>query len=74
MIFLNQPQYVQLYTDLANKMLENSFFGEVCEIKETKENGDIGYTEGAQYHFNEYCNIVEKTLAENGIKVNEAEQ
>ena len=65
--YLPSSRYVELYAELAEAMLNESFYGEVCTIYETDDNGDERFTDEAQDLFNDYCGIVEKVLAKNNV-------
>ena len=76
MTYLENSNFVELYTELAHVMLEESFYGEINPLYETDENyveltdenGDEKYTEEAQDLFDDYCSIVLKVLEKNGVK------
>ena len=76
MTYLENSNFVELYTELAHAMLEESFYGEINSLYETDENyekltdenGDEKYTEEAQDLFDDYCSIVLKVLEKNGVK------
>ena len=57
--------------EIAAVILEESFYGEVCSLYETDENGDEKYTEEAQELFDDYCSLVLKVLKRNGVKQHE---
>jgi hypothetical protein len=57
--------------EIAAVILEESFYGEVCPLYETDENGDEKYTEEAQELFDDYCSLVLKVLKRNGVKQHE---
>ena len=67
---LQNSNFVELYTELAHAMLEESFYGEINPLYETDENGDEKYTAEAQDLFDDYCSYVLKVLERNGVKQN----
>ncbi len=70
MTYLENSDFVELYTELAHAMLEESFYGEINSLCETDENGDERYTQEAQDLFDGYCSIVLNILERNGVKQN----
>lgn len=68
MIEMQKESFVELYTELAHAMLEESYYGEIFYLYETDENGDEKYTEEAQDLFDDYCSIVLKVLKRKGVK------
>ena len=68
MTYLENSDFVELYTELAHAMLEESFYGEINSLYETDENGDERYTEEAQELFDGYCSLVLEVLEKNGVK------
>ena len=57
--------------EIAEVILEESFYGEVFPLYETDENGDEKYTEEAQELFDDYCSLVSRVLKRNGVKQHE---
>ena len=75
MAIIRSEQYVELYSELAELMLETNNGDLPSEILlVTDANGDERYTEAAQDRFNDYCDEVEAVLSKNNIiKVSDVE-
>ena len=68
MAIIRPEQYVELYSELAEMMLEANNGDLPSEILlVTDANGDERYTEAAQDRFNDYCEDVESVLLANNI-------
>lgn len=68
MAIIRPDQYVELYSELAELMLEANNGDLPSEILlVTDANGDERYTEAAQDRFNDYCEDVESVLLANNI-------
>ena len=65
MAIIRPDQYVELYSELAEMMLEANNVDEILLV--TDANGDERYTEAAQDRFNDYCEEVESVLLANNI-------
>lgn len=66
MIKLPNSKYVELYSEMAAAILIEHQ-GDLIELYQTEQNGDIRYTDEAQELFNEYCDFVEGVLEHVGI-------
>ena len=75
MAIIRSEQYVELYSELAELMLETNNGDLPSEILlVTEANGDVRYTDAAQDRFNDYCDEVEAVLSKNNIiKVSDVE-
>lgn len=75
MAIIRPDQYVELYSALAELMLEANNVDLPTEILlVTEANGDVRYTDAAQERYNDYCDEVEAVLlANNIIKVSDVE-
>jgi hypothetical protein len=75
MAIIRSEQYVELYSELAELMLETNNGDLPSEILlVTDANGDVRYTDAAQDRFNDYCDEVEAVLSKNNIiKVSDVE-
>jgi len=75
MAIIKSEQYVELYSALAELMLEANNVDLPTEILlVTEANGDVRYTDAAQERYNDYCDEVEAVLlANNIIKVSDVE-
>ena len=68
MAIIRSEQYVELYSELAELMLETNNGDLPSEILlVTEANGDVRYTDAAQDRFNDYCDEVEAVLSKNNI-------
>ena len=68
MAIIRPEQYVELYSELAELMLEANNVDLPPEILlVTEANGDVRYTDAAQDRFNDYCDEVEAVLSKNNI-------
>ena len=68
MAIIRPEQYVELYSELAELMLEANNVDLPPEILlVTEANGDVRYTDAAQDRFNDYCEDVESVLLANNI-------
>jgi hypothetical protein len=68
MAVIRSEQYVELYSELAELMLEANNVDLPPEILlVTEANGDVRYTDAAQDRFNDYCDEVEAVLSKNNI-------
>ena len=68
MAIIRPEQYVELYSELAELMLETNNGDLPSEILlVTEANGDVRYTDAAQDRFNDYCDEVEAVLSKNNI-------
>tara|TARA_R110002033_G_scaffold50701_2_gene97824 strand:- start:266 stop:709 length:444 start_codon:yes stop_codon:yes gene_type:complete len=68
MAIIRPEQYVELYSELAELMLEANNVDLPPEILlVTEANGDVRYTDAAQDRFNDYCEEVESVLLANNI-------
>ena len=68
MAIIRPEQYVELYSELAELMLEANNVDLTSEILlVTEANGDVRYTDAAQDRFNDYCEEVESVLLANNI-------
>ena len=65
MAIISPDQYVELYSGLAELMLEANNGAEILLV--TEANGDVRYTDAAQDRFNDYCEEVESVLLANNI-------
>ena len=68
MAIIRPDQYVELYSELAEMMLEannGDLRSEILLV--TDANGDERYTDAAQDRFNDYCEDVESVLLANNI-------
>ena len=65
--YVPSSRYVELYAQLAEAMLKESFYGEVCTIYETDDNGTERFTDEAQHLFEDYCLLVVRLLAKNNV-------
>ena len=68
MAIIRSEQYVELYSELAELMLEANNVDLPPEILlVTEANGDVRYTDAAQERYNDYCDEVEAVLSKNNI-------
>ena len=68
MAIIRSEQYVELYSELAELMLEANNVDLPPEILlVTEANGDVRYTDAAQERYNDYCDDVEAVLLRNNI-------
>lgn len=68
MAIIRPDQYVELYSELAELMLEANNVDLPSEILlVTEANGDERYTDAAQERYNDYCDEVEAVLSKNNI-------
>ena len=68
MAIIRPEQYVELYSELAELMLEANNVDLPPEILlVTEANGDVRYTDAAQERYNDYCDEVEAVLSKNNI-------
>jgi len=68
MAIIRSEQYVELYSELAELMLEANNVDLPSEILlVTEANGDVRYTDAAQERYNDYCDEVEAVLSKNNI-------
>ena len=68
MAIIRSEQYVELYSELAELMLEANNVDLPSEILlVTEANGDVRYTDAAQERYNDYCDDVEAVLLRNNI-------
>tara|TARA_R100000541_G_scaffold31793_1_gene40610 strand:+ start:277 stop:732 length:456 start_codon:yes stop_codon:yes gene_type:complete len=68
MAIIRPDQYVELYSALAELMLEANNVDLPTEILlVTEANGDVRYTDAAQERYNDYCDEVEAVLLANNI-------
>ena len=68
MAIIRPEQYVELYSELAELMLEANNVDLPSEILlVTEANGDVRYTDAAQERYNDYCDEVEAVLSKNNI-------
>ena len=68
MAIIRSEQYVELYSELAELMLEANNVDLPTEILlVTEANGDVRYTDAAQERYNDYCDEVEAVLSKNNI-------
>ena len=66
MFYLPNNVYVELYAEMAEAILVEHQ-GNLIELYETHENGDVHFTEEAQELFDDYCGLVERVLESVGI-------
>jgi hypothetical protein len=68
MAIIRPEQYIELYSELAELMLEANNVDLPPEILlVTEANGDVRYTDAAQERYNDYCDEVEAVLSKNNI-------
>ena len=69
-MILSAEKYIELTTDLADAILQDTFRGSgaVNDVLIEHENGDIHYTEEAQDCFNEHLDMVCEMLSAHGIQ------
>ena len=72
MAIIRPDQYVELYSELAEMMLEANNGDEILDLPSeillvTEANGDVRYTDAAQERYNDYCDEVEAVLSKNNI-------
>ena len=69
MAIIRPEQYVELYSELAELMLEaNTIYKPIkLPLLVTAANGDERYTDDAQERYNDYCEEVESVLLANNI-------
>ena len=67
MTYLENSDFVELYSDLAEAILLEHHEGKI-QITQVETNGDERYTEEAQELFDGYCSLVLEFLEKNGVK------
>ena len=69
MTYLENSDFVELYSDLAEAILLEHHEGKI-QITQVEANGDERYTDEAQELFDGYCGLVLEVLEKNGVKQN----
>ena len=69
MTYLENSNFVELYSDLAEAILLEHHEGKI-QITQVEANGDERYTDEAQELFDGYCGLVLEVLEKNGVKQN----
>jgi len=67
MTYLENSDFVELYSDLAEAILLDHHEGKI-QITQVEANGDERYTDEAQELFDGYCSLVLEVLEKNGVK------
>ena len=67
MNYLENSDFVELYSDLAEAILLEHHEGKI-QITQVEANGDERYTDEAQELFDGYCSLVLEVLEKNGVK------
>ena len=67
MTYLENSDFVELYSDLAEAILLEHHEGKI-QITQVEANGDERYTDEAQELFDGYCSLVLEVLEKNGVK------
>ena len=67
MTYLENSDFVELYSDLAEAILLEHHEGKI-QITQVEANGDERYTDEAQDLFDGYCSLVLEVLEKNGVK------
>tara|TARA_B100000900_G_scaffold323030_1_gene282555 strand:+ start:312 stop:530 length:219 start_codon:yes stop_codon:yes gene_type:complete len=67
MTYLENSNFVELYSDLAEAILLEHHQGKI-QINQIEANGDERYTDEAQELFDGYCSLVLEVLEKNGVK------
>ena len=67
MTYLENSDFVELYSDLAEAILLEHHEGKI-QITQVEVNGDERYTDEAQELFDGYCSLVLEVLEKNGVK------
>ena len=67
MIYLENSNFVELYSDLAEAILLEHHEGKI-QITQVETNGDERYTDEAQELFDGYCSLVLEVLEKNEVK------
>ena len=66
MTYLENSNFVELYSDLAEAILLEHHQGKI-QINQIEDNGDERFTDEAQELFDDYCGLVERVLESVGI-------
>ena len=69
MTYLENSNFVELYSDLAEAILLEHHEGKI-QLTQVEANGDERYTDEAQELFDGYCSLVLEVLEKNGVKQN----
>jgi len=67
MTYLENSDFVELYSDLAEAILLEHHEGKI-QLTQVEANGDERYTDEAQELFDGYCSLVLEVLEKNGVK------
>ena len=67
MTYLENSDFVELYSDLAEAILLEHHEGKI-QLTQVEANGDERYTDEAQELFDGYCSLVLEILEKNGVK------
>ena len=67
MTYLENSNFVELYSDLAEAILLEHHEGKI-QLTQVEANGDERYTDEAQELFDGYCSLVLEVLEKNGVK------
>ena len=67
MTYLENSDFVELYSDLAEAILLEHHEGKI-QLTQVEANGDERYTDEAQELFDGYCSLVLEVFESNGVK------